>query len=306
MIPGVSSGDVDTVEVLDLVAGIGLAAMVLGGLLVALALLKRGPSEGPGDDPWSGHTLEWATTSPPPIGNFASVPAISSEAPVYDARHAGGRHHGGVRLMATTATDLEIFSEAPPAPPARPRVLLIGSAIGGGGVGPRRPHADRLLRRPAGRGRRRRWRVAARGHQPPADARRHGHGHAGPVAGDGRVGRAGAAQRGPRPRLMAIAITLLLGAAYINVVAYGWQQMGLGIDELAQALLIYTITGLHVAMTGVGMLFLAVMGFKAAGGQLTGRAAEGVSAAALYWFVTVGHLLGGLVHDLDHQVRPTT
>jgi hypothetical protein len=30
------------------------------------------------------------------------------------------------------------------------------------------------------------------------------------------------------------------------------------------------------------------MGFRAVGGQLTGRAAEGVSAAALYWFVTVG------------------
>jgi heme/copper-type cytochrome/quinol oxidase subunit 3 len=40
-------------------------------------------------------------------------------------------------------------------------------------------------------------------------------------------------------------------------------------------------------MTGVGMLFLAVMAFKAVGGQLTGRAAEGMSAAALYWFVTV-------------------
>ena len=34
--------------------------------------------------------------------------------------------------MATTATDLELFSQAPPAPPARPRVLLIGTAIGAG------------------------------------------------------------------------------------------------------------------------------------------------------------------------------
>jgi heme/copper-type cytochrome/quinol oxidase subunit 3 len=41
-------------------------------------------------------------------------------------------------------------------------------------------------------------------------------------------------------------------------------------------------------MTGVGMLYLAVMAFRSVGGQLTGRAAEGVSAAALYWFVTVG------------------
>ena len=40
----------------------------------------------PGDDPWSGHTLEWATSSPPPAGNFASLPEITSEAPLYDAR----------------------------------------------------------------------------------------------------------------------------------------------------------------------------------------------------------------------------
>src|SRR5262245_55304760 len=31
-----------------------------------------------------------------------------------------------------TAPDLEIFSTAPPAPPARPRVLLIGSALASG------------------------------------------------------------------------------------------------------------------------------------------------------------------------------
>jgi heme/copper-type cytochrome/quinol oxidase subunit 1 len=88
VIPGVSSGDVDTVEVLDLVAGIGLVVMVVGAVLVALALLKRGSGADPGDDPWDGHTLEWATTSPPPIGHFAGLPEITSEAPVYDARHA--------------------------------------------------------------------------------------------------------------------------------------------------------------------------------------------------------------------------
>ena len=41
-------------------------------------------------------------------------------------------------------------------------------------------------------------------------------------------------------------------------------------------------------MTGVGMLFLLVMAFRALGGQLTGRSAEGMLAAVLYWYVTVG------------------
>ena len=191
--------------------------------------------------------------------------------------------------MATTATtDLEIFSQAPPAPPARPRVLLVGTALAAGSAAmvlltlialyarmradviasgeAWMPEGSNLQLTPGGMamttlllslltvG----WIVQA--------LRNDDRGHA----------------------LMAFGITLLLGAAYINVVVYSWQQLGLGITSSTQALLIYTITGLHVALVGLGMLFLAVMGFRAVGGQLTGRSAEGVSAAVLYWFVTVG------------------
>ena len=40
-----------------------------------------------GDNPWDGHTLEWATTSPPPPHNFTSLPPIRSQRPVWDANH---------------------------------------------------------------------------------------------------------------------------------------------------------------------------------------------------------------------------
>jgi heme/copper-type cytochrome/quinol oxidase subunit 1 len=86
-ITSVAEGDLSSVETLDLVAGIGLAVVLAGGLLAAAALLARGRRD-PGDDPWDGHTLEWTTSSPPPIGNFATVPVITSEAPLYDARYA--------------------------------------------------------------------------------------------------------------------------------------------------------------------------------------------------------------------------
>jgi cytochrome c oxidase subunit 1 len=39
-------------------------------------------------DPWEGHTLEWATTSPPPRFNFVSIPPIGSYAPLLDLRQA--------------------------------------------------------------------------------------------------------------------------------------------------------------------------------------------------------------------------
>ena len=48
--------------------------------------LRRG--EPAGDDPWGGHTLEWATTSPPPPHNFdRPLPPIRSNRPVFDQRH---------------------------------------------------------------------------------------------------------------------------------------------------------------------------------------------------------------------------
>ncbi|CAN5771735.1 cytochrome c oxidase subunit I [soil metagenome] len=48
--------------------------------------LRRGRPAG--DDPWGGHTLEWATTSPPPPHNFdGPLPPIHSSRPVFDQRH---------------------------------------------------------------------------------------------------------------------------------------------------------------------------------------------------------------------------
>ena len=38
-------------------------------------------------NPWDGHTLEWATTSPPPPHNFDTLPPIRSERPVWDVNH---------------------------------------------------------------------------------------------------------------------------------------------------------------------------------------------------------------------------
>ena len=79
--------EIDTVETLNLVAAVGLLVAVAGALAVVGALLAPKRGRAVADDPWEGHTLEWATTSPPPVGNFATVPEVTSEAPLYDARY---------------------------------------------------------------------------------------------------------------------------------------------------------------------------------------------------------------------------
>ena len=40
-----------------------------------------------GDNPWDAQTLEWATSSPPPHHNFAWIPPIRSERPLWDFNH---------------------------------------------------------------------------------------------------------------------------------------------------------------------------------------------------------------------------
>jgi heme/copper-type cytochrome/quinol oxidase subunit 1 len=87
--PGALPADnLDNIEVLNTMSAVGGAVVALAvAAFVALLIRATRSHDLPGDDPWSGHTLEWVTSSPPPVGNFATLPAISSEAPLYDARH---------------------------------------------------------------------------------------------------------------------------------------------------------------------------------------------------------------------------
>lgn len=71
-------------------AGLAAAGSVLVFVAVALLLvnllysvLARG-GDAVGSNPVDGHTLEWATESPPPMGNFDELPPIESATPLLD------------------------------------------------------------------------------------------------------------------------------------------------------------------------------------------------------------------------------
>ncbi|MCW3015206.1 MAG: ctaD2 [Solirubrobacterales bacterium] len=72
---------------LNLLSSIGSGVIALSMLALALNLWRSARAGRPADaDPWGGLTLEWATTSPPPAGNFdGPVPAVRSAAPLATA-----------------------------------------------------------------------------------------------------------------------------------------------------------------------------------------------------------------------------
>ena len=76
-------------DVLNMIASIGAILFVLGFIITMLnaaTSYSNGVEVGP--DPWLGSTLEWFTTSPPPVHNFDLVPDVRSAEPLDDIRDA--------------------------------------------------------------------------------------------------------------------------------------------------------------------------------------------------------------------------
>jgi cytochrome c oxidase subunit I len=71
----------------NLISTIG--SYILGfGILMSMYNFVRSYKHGKiaGPDPWKGNTLEWFTTSPPPVNNFDVVPRVRSVEPMRDIR----------------------------------------------------------------------------------------------------------------------------------------------------------------------------------------------------------------------------
>jgi cytochrome o ubiquinol oxidase subunit I len=70
-----------------LVAGAGalliLCGIVLQALQLAVSIKTRARRREPTGDPWDGRNLEWATSSPPPVYNFAVLPNVEQEEPYW-------------------------------------------------------------------------------------------------------------------------------------------------------------------------------------------------------------------------------
>jgi cytochrome c oxidase subunit 1 len=85
-------------------AGAYLTAIGFVVFLINMWVSWRSPIKAP-DNPWDGHSLEWATTSPPPSHNFHRVPPIRSTRPTWDMNHPE-HADGRVRTEAELAGEV--------------------------------------------------------------------------------------------------------------------------------------------------------------------------------------------------------
>ncbi|MGH9117682.1 MAG: cytochrome c oxidase subunit 3 [Acidimicrobiales bacterium] len=90
-----------------------------------------------------------------------------------------------------------------------------------------------------------------------------------------------------RATYIALGLAVLLGAAYINEIAYYYTQMGELTVREPVGMLIFGITGAHLVMAGIAIVFVVLMAFRTLGGQYSARDREGIVAATLFWYVMV-------------------
>jgi cytochrome c oxidase subunit I len=97
--------DVGNLALYNLISTIGsfiLAAGVIVTIVNAMRSLKVGAIAGP--DPWKANTLEWFTSSPPPVNNFDTIPLVRSAEPMKDIRREVQRRSGAGVPAPGTAT----------------------------------------------------------------------------------------------------------------------------------------------------------------------------------------------------------
>ncbi len=75
-------------NLLNLVVSIGGLIQGIAVLIFAYNfILSYWRGKVAGDDPWDAWTLEWATSSPPPVYNFEELPEVHSRRPLWDLKH---------------------------------------------------------------------------------------------------------------------------------------------------------------------------------------------------------------------------
>jgi cytochrome c oxidase subunit 3 len=90
-----------------------------------------------------------------------------------------------------------------------------------------------------------------------------------------------------RQGYVAIGLTLLLAAAFVNGLTFCWAQLGLGAGDGGFADRMYAVTAVHLLLVVVAIVYFVVMAFRVLGGQFGPRNAELVVSAVAFWHFVV-------------------
>ena len=63
-----------------------IVGIILQNLQIIVSFFQREKNKDTTGDPWSGRTLEWATSSPPPFYNFALIPYVDERDPFWEEK----------------------------------------------------------------------------------------------------------------------------------------------------------------------------------------------------------------------------
>lgn len=85
----------------------------------------------------------------------------------------------------------------------------------------------------------------------------------------------------------ALFLTVLMGAAVINQMAFAIGDFALPVDRSTPAFLLYVIYGCYIVFLAIAIAFVVLMAIRAIAGQFNSRNADGIQAAAIYWYATV-------------------
>lgn len=85
----------------------------------------------------------------------------------------------------------------------------------------------------------------------------------------------------------ALGLTIFFGLCFINMTSFLYSQMKLGVAKSPAGVLIHVITGAHLALVVIALAYAALMTLRTLGGEYAGRDREGITAASLFWYTTV-------------------
>jgi heme/copper-type cytochrome/quinol oxidase subunit 3 len=121
----------------NLVSTVGAFGIALGVLLFMVnAWRSLGAGTVATADPWDGRTLEWRTSSPPPVHNFDTTPPVYGRDTFWREKHGDGRGRrpAPAPVSAEGAADRPVEHVHLPAPSYWPIVTAAGIALAAAGA----------------------------------------------------------------------------------------------------------------------------------------------------------------------------